>query len=79
MTMATLEPPMVLRGAQPGELTLAEVGALWGFGRTRTWELVTKQKVVPYRQDRFRIYVQEEDARNYRHEVKRGRPPETEE
>ena len=64
-----------IRGAMPGEITLAELMALWGFGRTRTWELVVRQQVIPHRRDRHRIYVKLSDAQAYNHEVLRGRPP----
>lgn len=62
------------RRALPDEITLAELQPLWGFGRTRTWELVTKERVIPHRRDRQRIYVKRADAENYQHTLKRGRP-----
>lgn len=68
----------ILRGPMPGEMTLAELGELWGFGRTRTWELVTQERVIPFRRDRYRIYVQRADAERYEHRIRRGRPQEEE-
>lgn len=62
------------RGKREGEITLLEVARLWGLGRTRTWELITKGNVVPYRQDFYRIYVKKEDAEGYQHVSVRGRP-----
>lgn len=64
------------RGPQPGEIDLNQLQAVWGFGRTYTWELVTRRKVIPCRYDGYRYYVKEADARAYQHTLRRGRPVE---
>lgn len=74
MMPTTTIPPV--RGPMPDEITLSDLEGIWGFGRTRTWELVVKEEVIPYRRDRFRIYVKRADAVAYQHTVRRGRPPE---
>ena len=64
------------RGAMDDEYTIPELMKLWGLGRTRTWERVVKDMVVPYRRDvRGRIYVKRVAANGYIHVVRRGRPP----
>ena len=64
--------PMVRRPL-PDEITLAELQKMWGFGRTRTWELVVREKVIPHRRDRYRIYVKRADAVKYEHKKRQGR------
>jgi hypothetical protein len=62
------------RGRQPDELTVTEVAHLWGLGRTWTWHLIVEANVIPYRKDRWRIYVRRKDAEAYTFVPKRGRP-----
>lgn len=68
----------IRRGPRPGEITLAQVGRIWGLGRTRTWELVVAQGVIPHRHDRYQHYVKEEDAIAYLptlNTIRRGKQP----
>lgn len=64
------------RGPVAGELTIDDLWPMWGLSRTRTWQLVVKENVVPFRRDvAGRIFIKRVDAEGYQHEQRRGRPP----
>ena len=63
------------RGKLEDEITLKDAAYIWCLGHTRTWELVTKEGVIPYRRDRYRIYVNKFDVIDYEPSARRGRPP----
>jgi AraC-like DNA-binding protein len=53
-------------GRREGEMTVAEVALLWGYrSRSHAWDLIRNENVVPFRQDRNRIYVKRVDAEEY--------------
>ena len=67
------------RGPLPGEMMIPDLMRMLGLGRTRTWQLVVLKNEIPYRRDaRGYIYIRRADAEGYVRQVRRGRPPASE-